>query len=263
MTTTFQLSIAAHRNDLSCSSLLSGLPIKAPLNESTFLSAIPPKEGQVRVRRLIHRGAPRPVSKFLSVTLGREVHCESSLEIDAALILDACPTVSSFGEQAVTLHFFDGNVWRWHIPDFVVAAGGVREFIEIKFQRDIDAEVRERTQLLVRLLWPFGYGYRLLTEETIRTGVALKNARSLLVRGREEVPPLWALCTREKIRKGGPLTLGALGWNDPGKPEGSWIARLIIRGALSTDLNMALSSDSTVGLPSSSRKESQLWQLEA
>lgn len=262
MTTTPQLSTAAPRNDLSRFPMLSGLPIKAPLNESTSLSAKPPEEGHVRVRRLIHRGAPRPVSKFLSVTLGRSVHCESSLEIDAALILDACPSVSTFGEQAVTLHYFEGNVWRWHVPDFVVVADGVREFIEIKFQRDIDDEVLERTQLLTRLLGQFGYGYRLLSEKTLRTGVALKNARSLLVRGREEVPPLWALCTHEKVRKEGPLTLGSLGWNIPGKPEGSWIARLIISGALSADLSVALSSDSTVGIPSSS-KESQLWQLEA
>lgn len=263
MTTTFQLSIAADRNDFSCSSLLSGLPIKAPLNKSSFLNAIPPEEGHVRVRRLIHRGAPRPVSKFLSVTLGRSVHCESSLEIDAALILDACPAITDFGEQAVTLHYLHGNVWRWHIPDFIAVAGGVREFIEIKFQRDINAEVVERTELLVRLLEPFGYGYRLLTEETIRTGAALKNARSLLVRGREEVPPLWALCTHEKIRSEGPLTLGSLGWNSPGKSEGSWIARMLISGALSTNLSMILSPDSTVDLPSSARKESQLWHSEA
>lgn len=263
MTTSLQFSPAAHSNNRQHSPLLSGLPIGAPLNGSNPLYAVPPGAGQVRVRRLIHRGAPRPISKFLSVTLGRSVHCESSLEIDAALMLDACPTVTSFCEQAVTLHYFDGNAWRWHIPDFIVAAGSIREFIEVKFHRDIDDEVLDRTRLLVKLLEQFGYGYRLLSEKTLRTGVALANARALLVRGREEVPHLWALCAHEKVRNGGPLTLGSLGWNIPGKPEGCWIARLIISGSLSTDLGVALSCDSTVDLPSPTTKESRLWQLAA
>ncbi len=55
-----------------------------------------PKPGASRMRDLVHRGAQRPVSKIMSVKLGRIVECESALEVDAVQILDAHGTVSAF-----------------------------------------------------------------------------------------------------------------------------------------------------------------------
>ena len=68
-----------------------------------------PPAGELRVRRLVHRGTQRPVFKVPSVTLARVVQCESLLEVDMAMLLDACPHVASYREQPVTLRYVVGE----------------------------------------------------------------------------------------------------------------------------------------------------------
>lgn len=218
-----------------------------------------PKAGHVRVRRLIHRGAPRPVTKFPSIKLERAVHCESALEVEAATVLDACPQVRWFGEQPLVLHFQQDDYQRSHVPDFIVATHDRQEIVEVKFQRDIDSHVLERTALLQQLLKPYGYCYRLISELEIRHGHALGNSKSLLLRGREVAPSMWALQIYEDVRRHGSLPLALFGWDRPGQAEAGWIAREIIDGRLRVDLTKPLSSDSMVCAASASQLEGQLW----
>lgn len=202
-----------------------------------------PGPGQLRVRRLIHRGAPRPVSKFHSLTLRRAVQCESSLEVDVAKLLDACPAVTVFGEQPLALRYLDGGLLRRHVPDFLFQAGADRGLIEVKFEADIDDAVRRRTELLVELLKPHGWRYHVVTEATVRSGHLLSNVQTLLRRGRQRPPEHWSLAVFNRIRQCGPIALSEFGWHQPGQVETSWISYEILIGNVHVDLNCKLSAE--------------------
>lgn len=238
---------------------LSLLPSGA-VTTSSGVAVTLPIPGQIRVRRIVHRGAQRPVTKVPSITLGRIVHCESVLEAELASILDACPAVVRFAEQAAVLHYLHNGSPKWHIPDFVVETDHAREFIEVKFSYDVNEDVLDRTTLLAELLRPYRIGYRLITEVEIRAGWALVNARKLLVRGRAAPTPEWALLAGETIRRNGVLPLSHFGWALAGSVEGAGIARQIIDGYLHVDMSREITSTTLVRRGPTTNLESQLWQ---
>ena len=202
-----------------------------------------PDEGTMRVRKLVHRGAPRPVSKYPSFKLGRVVECESLLEVEFAILLDVGPAIEAFAEQSVVLNYTDGDSHRWHVPDFVVLSKGRIHFVEVKFQRDVDDAVMARTKLLKARLASLGASYRLITEEEIRSGHLLDNARQVLRRGRHNIHEFELRGYHERLRRDGVLTLGCWGWTQTGSREATGIARLIMRGqawvSMSSPLNAA------------------------
>lgn len=200
--------------------------------------------GQVRMRRLVHRGAPRPVFKLHSIKLARRVECESKLEVDVAVLLDASPAVTLFAEQPLALHYLDRQGWRRHVPDFMVQMGQRREFIEVKFEADVDDEIRYRTGLLVESLAPHGWEYRILSEVEVRCGPYLENAQKLLRRGRQRPPEHWSLSTFDRIRKSGSIAIGEFGWGKTSHIETVWIAHEILVGHVNVDLSQSLSPDS-------------------
>lgn len=210
----------------------------------------PPAPGQVRVRRLVHRGAPRPVYKFFSIKLNRVVQCESFLEVEAGQLLDACPAVSAFAEQPVVIHYEIDESLHRHIPDFAVWTGGRREFVEVKFKKDLTEEVVDRTLLLSNLLTRLGWGYRLITEDDIRAGFWLWNARKLLRRGREIAPQPWPLKTYDLIRRRGQVPLAHFGWEESGRQDAAWIASELIQGHFQVDRSTPLTADSVIYLGS-------------
>ena len=219
-----------------------------------------PPPGRCRVRKIVHRGAPRPVTKVPSILLGRCVHCESELEAELALILDACPGVMWFGEQPALLQYTHRGVIHTHFPDFAVATTEGREFVEVKFRHQVTDEVLERTALLTQRLHRYGVGYRLVTEDQIRGGTALANARKLLVRGREATTPIWTLQAYETVRQRGVTTLADFDWERPGSFDAAGVARQIIDGRLHIDMTATIGADTPVHLPRALAKENRLWR---
>lgn len=205
-----------------------------------------PEGDSIRMRKLVHRGAQRPVSKYPSFKLERIVECESLLEVDMAILLDACPNVEGFAEQPLTLHYLAENTWRWHIPDFAMIYLGRLHFIEVKFQRDIDAEIEARTEHLKQRLTALGASYALLTEAEIRAQHWLDNARKLLRRGRHSLSELELLGYHETLRRAGASPLSNWGWVDPGNRAAIAIAHLILRGKAGVPLSQPLSPESVV-----------------
>ncbi len=201
-----------------------------------------PTPGQLRVRRLVHRGAPRPVSKCYSLKLKRIVQCESSLEVDVAKLLDACPAVTVFAEQPLALHYFDDGIPRRHVPDYMFQAGDHRGLIEVKFEADINDEIRHRTERLIELLKPYGWRYRVVTEATVRSDHLLDNVQKLLRRGRQHPPEHWSLATFDRIRRSGPIALGEFGWHQAGQVQTIWISHEILVGNVQVDLSCKLSA---------------------
>lgn len=240
----------------SCS---PGFPVvlprwQAPTSPDAPITWQWPAEGKVRVRNLVSRGAMRATYRFTSVKLGRIVQLESSLEEQVALLLDACPTVSAYAEQPVLMEFItpDGSRSR-HVPDLAVLHHGVPMFIEVKFSRDVDLEVLQRTRRLIDLLAPLGIGYRLVTEADLPAPTRLDNAWSLLTRGRVDVSPTQLVLIHERARHG--ATLGELGWKQPGLAR--QLARQILEGRISVDLSCPLDANTLVS--TSRHAEGWLW----
>ncbi|CAD1796975.1 hypothetical protein XSP_003837 [Xanthomonas euroxanthea] len=213
----------------------------------------PPAVAQIRVRRLVHRGAPRPVYKFWSIKLNRIVQCESLLEVEVGQLLDASPGVTYFGEQPVVIHYFEYGQWQRHIPDFCMQMQRSREFIEVKYTHTVDQETERRTNTLTHQLARHGWGYRLLTESEVHRGPWLSNAQVLLRRGREAVNTLWSLHAYEQVRQRCRNFLGDFGWTKTESQDAVWIANELIRGTLLVDRSSPLTALTPVTLPSHDR----------
>lgn len=240
-------------------SALRGLP-SFECKPNARLVAKLPGPGELRVRKIVHRGAPRPVTKVPSIKLQRIVQCESVLEAELALILDACPGVSWFAEQPVVLGYLLQGERKHHVPDFAVQAGETQELVEVKFDRDVNDAVLARTAMLVDLLAPYGIGYRLVSEGSIRAGSALGNARKLLLRGREVPSRVWSLQVYETVRASGTVPLGEFGWDRPQSCDAAGVARQILDGCLHLDMRNDITAKTPVSVSPSSTRENLLWQ---
>lgn len=207
-----------------------------------------PPPGEVRIRNLVHRGAPRPVFKTTSVKLGRVVQCESALEHEAALLLDVSPAVQAFAEQPVRIHYTVEDGWRSHIPDFGVLVADRLTFVEIKFEKDVDAKVRERTRHLEGQLRALGADYCLLTERQLRQGDYVQNALRVLRRARHAISEVQLLATLEKLRAVDRVPLAAFGWSVADSQEAVGIAQLIMSGHAAIDSHGPLSERTCVWL---------------
>jgi len=215
-----------------------------------------PAPGLLRMRTLVHRGVQRPVFKITSVKLGRVVHCESPLEVDLVLQLDADPKVVSFAEQPARLRYQNRDAWRSHVPDFAISnADGKLILAEVKFEKDVDEDVRERTRWIEACLPKLGAEYRLLTERSIRAGSAVQNASRVLRRARHTASEADLLRVLETLRGEVGLTLDAFGWNVPASQSAICIARLILNGKAAVDLRQPLSGSSRVWSMEGSHKE--------
>ncbi|WP_163839456.1 hypothetical protein [Pseudoxanthomonas sacheonensis] len=186
----------------------------------------------------------RPIYRFISLKLGRAVHVESGLEHQVAMLLDACPTVDWFAEQPVMMEFDTPQGLARHIPDFAVAHRGRPWFLELKFARDLDAVLIERTQHLTELLSAVGVGYRLITERDLPGPTRLSNAWSLLQRGRGVSSEHQSLLAYHQVSSTPGISLGELGWSMPANAIG--LARDLMQGRLHTDLALPLSSESRI-----------------
>jgi hypothetical protein len=237
---------------------MSRLPTEGSCRTSHICIRLP-DDGTVRVRNLVHRGAPRPVTKVPSLTLDRIVQCESVLEADLAWILDACPGVTAFAEQAAALRYRHDNDLRWHVPDFAVWTDEGLEFVEVKFASDVCPEIRARTTRLQGLLSPYQIGYRLVMETEIRGGAALGNAHKLLVRGRVHPSDIWTTQACDEVRRRGGVPLSEFSWSVSESEAAAGIARLIIDGHLRLDMSADISASTQVYHGQALIQENRLW----
>ena len=234
--------------------------------EDDFLSAQvdgfliePPSEGAVRVRNLIHRGAMRPVFKVPSLKLQRMVQCESLLEVDLALLLDASPHVSGFAEQPVTFRFVLDGEKRWHVPDFMVEHAGQKTYIEVKFEKDVDDSVRARTLLLQKILREEGAAYRLCTEADIWKPSLVANARQILRRACHALGDEELMSSYERLRISSGMTLQDWSWDQSAASDAIALAKLLLKGKAYVDMAHPLTKDASVRL--ANEEEAGSWPM--
>ncbi len=119
---------------------------------------------------------------------GRLVQCESLLELDALMMLDAFDrTIVNVESQPVSLEYrHNGRPRKW-TPDFMIERTGVKpELVEVKTLKRLypanllaRADAAERFKALKDAAERKGFNFRLLTESEIRVQPALYNARLL------------------------------------------------------------------------------------
>lgn len=218
-----------------------------------------PPQGEVRVRNFIHRGAVRPVFKVPSIKLQRVVQCESLLEVDLALLLDASPFVTSFAEQPVTFRFVIDGEKRWHVPDFRVEQAGRRIYVEVKFERDVNGYVLARTALLQQQVAQEGGIYLLLTEADIRRPHRVANARQVLRRACHGITDTQLLGSFERLRASRITTLRDWNWDQSQAIEAIALARLLVQGTAYVDMSRPLALETQVRVTNG--KEGESWPL--
>ena len=219
-----------------------------------------PKPGACRMRDLVHRGAQRPVSKIMSVKLGRIVECESALEVDAVQILDAQGTVAAFCEQPLRIHYQHQGQARHHVPDLaVLSRGGRLSLLEVKFRSDVDSVVLDRTAHLQRSLGAAGLQYHLLTEHHIRQGDNVQRAIRVLRRARHGVCSTQVSAIWEKLSRLGRAPLSTFDWDVPGSSAACCIARLLVQGRASVDVSVALTGSTLVWASKGLAQEGVAW----
>lgn len=216
------------------------------LTSSDELQVELPQGQAVRVRRLVHRGTQRPVLNVPSLKLARPVQCESLLEYEAALLFDVWSLVETFAEQPVRIHYVHRGEWRLHIPDFAVMTDRRKALVEVKFQKDVDQSVLDRTCHLQRSLRRVGWDYHLLTEANLRRGSVIDNARAILRRARYATCEIRALQTLERLRIRAGSTLHDFSWSTHGHPDAVSLALLITTGYAVVEWLRPLSGSSAV-----------------
>ncbi|MEF3082093.1 hypothetical protein V3391_07675 [Luteimonas sp. SMYT11W] len=197
----------------------------------------------------------RPIFRYPSWTLQREVQLESLLEHRVAVLLDACPRVLAFAEQPAELRLRHGGEIFRHVPDFAVVVEEGPQFLEVKFSKYVDTALIERTARITAALEPLGVGYRLITEHDMPAKVRETNARLLTMRARLCPAGVATLLLTERAAQLQQPTLEALGWTSAA--DARVLAAALLEGRLHADFSATLCPASPVSLQSST--EGWLW----
>jgi hypothetical protein len=140
-----------------------------------------------QVRKIVRRTTRRIVGSIAIPHLCDQlIEWESMLERDAIYLLGFLPCVRRISAQPLELEYVENLVTRRHIPDLLVETTRSRDLIEVKPQSKV-AGIQERTKLVTPIAREKGYGYRVLTDQSIRIQPRLSNIK-LLMRYRAVLP---------------------------------------------------------------------------
>lgn len=136
----------------------------------------------MRARRVITRGGKTIRKKFPSRKLSRQVHCESLLERDAALMFELHPLVASFQEQpSKETYYSETGLAQTCFPDFSLRLiDGSEVLIEVKRKVDLSRpKICKKLQLISLRFAEQKREYRIRTEEHIHREPLRKNLEAL------------------------------------------------------------------------------------
>ena len=166
----------------------------------------------------------------------RMIHWESTIERDAFILMDADIKVKEFYEQPVKIEYTFNGETRDHYPDALIVTEHDPTFIEIKSKQDsLKENMMQRTSILSTHLATKGYGYTVLTEEDIRHGPKLANARMVLRYGRKKSRILNKELVKAEYFADGKCKFGdVLGYSDS---TFSCVFNMVLQGELLIDFN--------------------------
>lgn len=220
------------------------------------------------VRKVRHHGM-NILPHFPSVKNGAVIACESTIESDLCAILELTPWATRYRPQPFTIvaAFEDGSHHEY-TPDMDVSGtiddASVALLVECKPAALVEG-LDVRRQVAIGRAWcaTSGHQFLLVTEEQLRAGSFLANAR-ILYRYARQVVPVALLRAIGDIVRAHPagIPFGVLAAQlaviapaapapsapAPTTPRGALYA-LLCRHALATDLSAPLTDDSPILLP--------------
>jgi TnsA endonuclease N terminal len=124
----------------------------------------------MRARKVITRSGRGIRGKFPSRKLQKQVHWETPLERDAALLFELHPLIASYQEQPSEECYYDENGQvRVCYPDFLLRlADGSEAWIEVKRKVDLSrSKIKRKLELIALRFAEQGRTYRILSEDQI------------------------------------------------------------------------------------------------
>lgn len=197
-------------------------------------------------RKVVKRSNARATFKYPSWKMQTSLQCESENERNCMLYLDMSPNVISFRPQPCHINYVMDGQDHVHYPDIYVETNDGLHFIEVKTLSGLDQHIRDRSDLLAKLLPNHGFQYHVVIAELIDNPVFLSNAWYIKRNGRIQMPML----AREQLRQ---LfqSMGGIPWRSlQSTPENpylnQYVCQLILEGLLVIDLTNPITADTLV-----------------
>ncbi|WP_156171619.1 TnsA endonuclease N-terminal domain-containing protein [Methylophilus sp. TWE2] len=209
----------------------------------TSIAFAPPGELS---RKVVKRSNARVTFKYPSWKMQTSLQCESENERNCMLYLDMSPHVISFRPQPCEIQYVMNGQDHVHYPDFHVETNGGQHLIEVKTLSGLDQHIRDRSDLLTKLLPNHGFQYHLVIAELIDNPVFLSNAWYIKRNGKIQMPML----AREQLRR---LfqSMGGIPWRSLQSTSenpylNQYVCQLILEGLLVVDLTKPITAETLV-----------------
>ncbi|WP_203564209.1 TnsA endonuclease N-terminal domain-containing protein [Deefgea sp. CFH1-16] len=136
------------------------------------------------VRKIHNHHSSKVISHIYSFKINSLITCESTLERDWLLHLEANPDVQRIVSQPIQFRVYHENKWRRYTPDFLVEwspkLGELPTIYEVKpYEIASTADWDSYFKSIRELLLGLGYRFEVVTERQIRTEPTLGNLKML------------------------------------------------------------------------------------
>lgn len=209
----------------------------------TSIAFAPPGELS---RKVVKRSNARVTFKYPSWKMQTSLQCESENERNCMLYLDMSPHVISFRPQPCVIDYVMHGQAHAHYPDFYVETHSGQYLIEVKTSSGLDQHIRDRSDLLTKLLPNYGFQYHVVIAELIDNPVFLSNAWYIKRNGKIQMPML----AREQLRR---LfqSMGGIPWRSLQSTSenpylNQYVCQLILEGLLVVDLTKPITAETLV-----------------
>jgi hypothetical protein len=198
---------------------------------------------KIRLRKIVTRARARNTYSYWTWKLDREAQGESVNEVNAFILLDCDPDVAWFAEQCCEITYLDEDAnQKYHYPDVLINFKRNWAFWEIKTKAEAElAEVKSRTELMIRELPAIGFSYELMEAEELARQPRFGIADRLRRFGKRPMTFLEREQLQQHLRQRGSVNWGEACAGLYGRPGKEILCRAVIEGILSVDLNSKLS----------------------
>jgi hypothetical protein len=199
----------------------------------------PPKDGQLRSRKVVTRSRTHGTGKYPSWKVNRMIQWSCEGQLNAFRLLDASPCVRRFSEQPLVVRYVLDGEERLHYPAIAVVRQHTKELWDV--ETDIYAkEVARRTEVMSSGLPTFGYAYRILQADSLAAEPMLSNVLKVLRYGRNDIPMLDRERLRQWLASTPRVTWGAVQGGALGSAGRHHVCRLLLEGVLCFDMQHPL-----------------------
>ena len=197
-------------------------------------------------RKVVKRSNARVTFKYPSWKMQTSLQCESENERNCMLYLDMSPHVISFRPQPCEIQYVMNGQDHVHYPDFHVETNGGQHLIEVKTLSGLDQHIRDRSDLLTKLLPNHGFQYHVVIAELIDNPVFLSNAWYIKRNGKIQMPMLAREQLRQLFQSMGGIPWRSLQSNPENPYLNQYVCQLILEGLLVIDLTNPITADTLV-----------------